>query len=78
MRVEDVIDSAGYLLDFQKVKLLKELAEEGLDTELDKGLALRTFLDEFFHRVVGVSNIVGELEANESAELDRLIEELTK
>ena len=78
MRVEDVIGNAKYLLEFQKEALLDALADEDLDGELDKELALRTFLDEFFRRVLDIGDITGKLKANESAELDRLVEELTK
>ena len=78
MKVSDIISNVQYLFKFQRDKLLQDLVDEGLDEALDKNLVLRTFLDEFFHKVLGVNNIVGGLEANESAELDRLIEELTK
>ena len=78
MTSDEVIDKAKYLLEFQKEALVNDLADAGIDDELGKEFMLRTFLDEFFRRVLGVNNIIDELEANESAELNRLIEELTK
>ena len=78
MTVKGIIDNAKYLLEFQKASLLSDLEDEGLDNELDKSLSLRTLLNEFFRRVLGVDDPEGILNTNEYAELNRLIEELTK
>lgn len=78
MTVREVIDNAKYLLEFQKASLLFDLEDKDLDNKLDKSLALRTFLNEFFRRVLGVDDPEGILNTNEYAELNRLIEELTK
>ncbi len=78
MRVEDVINKAEYLMQYQKDALIDELAEKSMDGKSDRDLMLRTFLDEFFRRILNSGDSASRLSANELAELDRLIEELTK
>ncbi len=78
MKVSEAINKAEYLMQYQKDELLKDLADEHMDEELDKELILRTFLDEFFRIILNSGSVADRLSANEAAELDRLIEELTK
>ena len=77
MKVGDIIEDAKYLMEFQKTQLLQELGNEGLsEDEADREIRMRTFLDEFFRRVLNTGSIRDLLDTNEAAELDRLIEEL--